>query len=160
MPHAPFDSDQIESTGLHHAFLGHYNRPRDDQAFTFPGNPDPLTLGECGCQGVVVASIQGNGTVERERASVGDTQVHDLGIDVTGSVSQQDVRDRVHEVLEGLSGFARVHPLSGEISAHIDFRTRDLSTIDSSLDPVIVEVGMRHIGYPFESIREKQTVRD
>ena len=71
--HAPFDTDQIESSGLHHAFLGHYHRPRDHQWFTYPGNPDPLAFGEDGDRGVVVASIQGDGTIQGKRASVGIT---------------------------------------------------------------------------------------
>ena len=61
--HAPFDTEQIEDSGLHHAFLGHYHRPRDDHRFTYPGNPDPLTFGEDGDRGVVIASIQADGTV-------------------------------------------------------------------------------------------------
>lgn len=158
MPHAPFDTDQIESSGLHHAFLGHYHRPRDHQWFTYPGNPDPLEFGEDGDRGVVVASIQGDGTVQRERASVGITQVHELSIDVTGSASQQDVRDRMQEALKGLSGFARV-TLCGELSTDIDFRLRDLSDIDSGLDSALVEIGAVHVAYDLESISEEQTVR-
>ena len=156
--HAPFNTKQIEHSGLHHAFLGHYHRPRDEQKFTYPGNPDPLVFGEDGERGVVVASIQGDGTVKRQRVSVGVTKVHDLEVGVTGSVSQQDVRDRVQEALKGLSGFARV-TLSGELSADVDFRPRDFSTIDDGLDSVLVEVGPVHIAYDFESIREEQTVR-
>ena len=156
--HAPFDTEQIEDSGLHHAFLGHYHRPRDDQRFTYPGNPDPLAFGEDGDRGVVVASIQGDGTVQRERASVGITQVHDLSIDVTGSASHQDVRDRMQEALKGLSGFARV-TLSGELSTDIDFRPRDLSTVDSGLDSALVEVGTVHISYDLEWIRGEKTVR-
>ena len=156
--HAPFSTEQIEHSGLHHAFLGHYHRPRDDQRFTYPGNPDPLVFGEDGDRGAVVASIQGDGTVRRKRVRVGITQVHDLSVDVTGSASQQDVRDRVQEVMKGLSGFARM-TLSGELSADIDFRPRDLSTIDCDLDSVLVAVGTVHIAYDFESIRDEQTVR-
>ncbi len=156
--HAPFDTEQIQYSGLHHAFVGHYHRPRDDETFTYPGNPDPLAFGEDGDRGAVVASVQGDGTVQRERVSVGITEVHDLSVDVTESASQQDVRERVQEALKGLSGFARV-TLSGELSADIDFRPRDLSTIDSTLDSVLVEVDTIHIAYDFVSIREEQTVR-
>ena len=157
-PHAPFDTDQIESSGLDHAFLGHYHTPRDHQRFTYPGNPDPLTFGEDGDRGAVIASVQGDGTIQRKRVYVAVTQIHDLSIDVTGSTSQQDVRNRLEEALKGLSGFARV-TLTGDLSADIDFRPPDLSTIDSGLDSALLEMSNLHIAYDLESIREEQTVR-
>ena len=60
--------------------------------------------------------------------------------------------------LKDLSGFARV-TLSGELSADVDLRLRDLSTIDSGLDSVLIQAGTVHIAYDIESIREEQTVR-
>ncbi len=158
MLHAPFDSDQISSSGLRHAFLGHYHRPRDGQALTYPGNPDPLTFGEDGERGAIIATVNGSGVVERLRRDVSVTEVHDLSIDITGSASRQDVRDRVHDALSGRSGFARL-TLSGELSADIDLRARDLSNVDSALDGVHVAVGDVNIAYDVESIRAEQTVR-
>ena len=158
VPHAPFDSPQIERSGLHHAFLGHYHRPRDDQLFTYPGNPDPLTFGEDGKRGVVIATIREDGSVERERRIVSVTQVHDVSIDVTGSLSQQDVRDRVESALRGLKGFARV-TLSGELSIDVGLSPYDISTVSSELDSVLVEVGILNSAYDLELIREEQTVR-
>ena len=156
--HAPFDSYQIESSGLHHAFLGHYHRPRDDPRFTYPGNPDPLTFGEDGERGAVVATVMNDGVVVRDRRSVSVTQVHDLDVDITGSISQQDVRDRVSDALASLSGFARVI-LSGEPPEDIDLRPRELSLVDYGLDSVLVEVGAVHVAYDLDLIREEPTVR-
>ena len=156
--HAPFDSDQIESSSLHHAFLGHYHRPRDDRLFTYPGNPDPLTFGEDGKRGAVIANIKGDGTVTRDRRDVSVTRVHDLHVDITGSANQQDVRDRVRDALKSLAGFARV-TLSGEPSADIDIRPREFSSVDWGLDSVLVEVGDVNSAYNLESIREEPTVR-
>ncbi len=157
--HAPFDSSQIEASGLHHAFLGHYHRPRADRLFTYPGNPDPLTFGEDGRRGAVVATIEDDGNAERHWRDVSVTQVHDLSVDITGSISRQDVRDRVRDVLIGLSsGFARV-TLSGETSKDIDLRPRELSSVDWGLDSVLVEVGDVNIAYDLEQIREEPTVR-
>ena len=45
LPHAPFDSEDIERAGLHHAFVGHYHAPRDAARHTYPGNPEPLAFG-------------------------------------------------------------------------------------------------------------------
>ena len=156
--HAPFDSDQIEASGLHHTFLGHYHRPRDDRLFTYPGNPDPLTFGEDGERGAVIATIHQDGTVSRDRRVVSVTQVHDLHVDITGSESRQDVRDRMHDALENLRGFARV-TLSGEPSADIDIRPRELSSVGWGLDSVLVEVGNINSAYDLELLREEQTVR-
>lgn len=158
MLHAPFDADQIPASGLCHAFLGHYHRPRDGETLTYPGNPDPLTFGEDGERGVVVATVDGSGVVERRRRDVCVTEVHDLSVDITGSASRQDVRDRVNDALSGRSGFARL-TLSGELSADIDLRPRDLSGVDAALDGVHVAVGDVNIAYDVESIRAEQTVR-
>ena len=156
--HAPFDAHQIEASGLRHAFLGHYHRPRDDEMFTYPGNPDPLTFGEDGKRGAVIATVEGNGEVERVRRDVSVTEVHDLCVDITGSASQQDVRDRMRDALDKLTGYARV-TLSGEPSEDIDIRPRELSSVDWGLDSVLVEVGAVHIAYDLDLIREEQTVR-
>ncbi len=61
-PHAPFDAFEIEQAGLHHAFLGHFHRPKNAERFTYPGNPDPLSFGEDGLRGAVVAMIGPDGT--------------------------------------------------------------------------------------------------
>ena len=156
--HAPFDSAQIESSGLNHAFLGHYHRPRDDRLFTYPGNPDPLTFGEDGERGVVIATVRDDGQMVRDRRDVSVTQVHDLRVDITGSTSQQDIRDRVGESLQDLAGFARVI-LSGEPSEDIDIRPGELSSVDWGLDSVLVEIGDVNSAYDLDLIREEPTVR-
>ena len=69
-PHAPFDATQIEASGLSHAFLGHYHRPKDAESHTYPGNPDPLAFGEDGERGAVVATISEDGQIKRQRHSV------------------------------------------------------------------------------------------
>ncbi len=40
-PHAPFRAEEIEASGLHFVLLGHYHSPRDEERFTYPGNPEP-----------------------------------------------------------------------------------------------------------------------
>src|SRR5439155_5603551 len=82
IPHAPFDAEQIERAGLCHAFLGHYHTPRDAERHTYPGNPDPLTFGEDGARGVVIASVAADGSVARARQTVSTTAVHDQELDI------------------------------------------------------------------------------
>ena len=107
-PHAPFDAEDIEQAGFHHAFLGHYHRPKDEPRHTYPGNPDPLEFGEDGKRGAVIATVNADGSVHRERRAVAVTQVHDLPLDVTGCESQQQIRDRLTKQTQGLSGTARL----------------------------------------------------
>lgn len=164
--HAPFDSYQISESGLCHAFLGHYHRPRDDQHFTYPGNPDPLSFGEDGLRGAIVATVDGAGVVECKRRDVGVTQSHDLTVDITGSVSQQDVRDHVRLALDSVA--AAVHrptyrcirvSLCGELSPDVEFRPRELSGIWSGFDYVSVCVGDLHVAYDLQLIGAESTVR-
>ena len=106
-----------------------------------------------------MATVDDDGNVERHWRDVSVTQVHNLNVDVTGSTSHQDVRDRVRDVLIGLSsGFAHV-TLSGETSEDIDLRPRELSSVDWGLDSVLVEVADVNIAYDLDMIREEPTVR-
>ena len=156
--HAPFDASQIQSAGLHHALLGHFHRPRDDEWFTYPGNPDPLSFGEDGKRGAVIVTVHSNGTLTRERVTVAVSDVHDLEVDVSGAESKQDIRNRVGERVNGLSGFARVM-LNGELAANIDVRPTDFEPMQSSLDSMSVNVGKLYVGYDYDAIKGEQTVR-
>jgi len=90
-PHAPFDAADLPSTGLAHAFLGHYHLPRDAERHTYPGNPDPLDFGETGERGAVIATVAADGTVTRERRDVSVSEVHDLEVDVDGATHSDEV---------------------------------------------------------------------
>jgi len=157
-PHAPFDAAQIEAAGIHHAFLGHYHRPRDYERLTYPGNPDPLSFGEDGPRGAVVATVQEDGSVHRERVRVAVTEVHDITVDVTGTESQQDIRARVQEAVEILQGVARV-TLHGELAPEVELRPRDLSSLATILESLTVEVGDLYVAYNLEAIKDEATVR-
>jgi DNA repair exonuclease SbcCD nuclease subunit len=58
--------EDVEITGLDHAFLGHLHTPEHAVRYTFPGNPDPLTPGETGERGAVLCTVHDDGTVSRE----------------------------------------------------------------------------------------------
>lgn len=157
-PHAPFDADQIELAGIHHAFLGHHHRPRDYDRLTYPGNPDPLSFGEEGSRGAVVATVGSDGNVQRERIKVAVTEVHEIDVDVTGCGNQQDIRDRIQDSIASLQGVARV-TLHGEMASEIDLKPGDLSTLPSTLESIAIQMGDLYAAYDFESIREEATVR-
>lgn len=157
--HAPFDVDQIERAGLHHVFLGHYHRPRDADRFTYPGNPDPLTFGEDGERGAVIATCLPDGIVMRERRRVAVSEVHDVAVDITGCDDRQEVLQRANQALASLSGVARI-TLVGEVGATVslgieDIRPEDLAT---RLDGLIVRTRVRP-AYDFDVIAQEPTVR-
>lgn len=157
-PHAPFDAEQVAAAGIHHAFLGHYHRPRDYERLTYPGNPDPLSFGEDGLRGAVVASIREDGSIQRERVRVAVTEVHDITVDVTGCGSQQDVRSRIQEAVQALRGVARV-TLHGELAPAIDFRPLDILSLPTELESWTVEIGNLYVSYDLEAIKNEATVR-
>ena len=158
-PHAPFDADDIERAGLAHAFRGHYHRPRDAARHTYPGNPDPLAFGEDGERGAVVATIAGDGAVNRDRRVVATTTVHDLTLDVTGCVSQQDVRDRLIRAATGRRGVVRL-TMEGELHPDVDLREDDLRRLLlESFDAVQIRSGALQAGYDLEEVVREQTVR-
>lgn len=157
-PHAPFDAWQIETAFLHHAFLGHYHRPKDAERHTYPGNPDPLEFGEDGERGTVVATVEADGRVRRERHRVAVTSVHDLELDVTDCTSRQHIRDRLEERIAGLHGLARL-TVRGELEPSVDIHEDDLRAVASGLDAMQVRIGHLRPAYDIGSIREELTVR-
>lgn len=158
LPHAPFGSHQIQKAGLHFALLGHYHRPFDGACYSYPGNPDPLSFGEDGERGAVVATVEPSGTVGIERRTVAVTDAHDLMVDLTGCTNQQDVRDLVATAAAGLAGFARI-TLTGELAREIDLRPADLSTAVPAFEGVQVRTHGLRIGYDVASIKDEPTVR-
>ena len=157
-PHAPFDANQVAEAGLDHAFLGHYHRPKDAERHTYPGNPDPLAFGEDGERGAVVAMIDHAGRVTRERRVVAQTAVHDVEIDISGYTTQQQIRDKIAERVEGLDGFARL-TVRGDIAPEVSFAESDLRDAMGAFDAVQIRLGALRPGYDFESLRVEQTVR-
>jgi DNA repair exonuclease SbcCD nuclease subunit len=158
VPHAPFEAEQIERAGLQHAFLGHYHRARDAEQYTYPGNPEPLAFGETAPGAAVVAEIDGDGTVRRERHRVASTDVHDLEVELTGCASRQDVRDRIAGACSGRTGIARV-TLIGEIAPDLDVRLDELQDAATGLESVVMRLGAVKAGYDLAALTEEQTVR-
>ncbi len=157
-PHAPFDAAQIAAAGLHHFLVGHYHRPQDAERYTYPGNPDFLTFGEDGPRGAVILTILQDGRVLRERRRVGVTDAHDLTLSVTGCTSQQEIRERLKDLLAGLSGVARV-TVGGDLDPRVSFHVRDLDDVPHQLDGLLVRVGKVRTTYDLETIASEPTVR-
>lgn len=161
-PHAPFDATQIAEAGIDHAFLGHYHRPAEETWHTYPGNPDPLTFGEMGLRGAVVATVSGDGTVKREWRTVAVTQAHDVAVDVTGCGSRQEVRDRVRHALADRIGVVRL-TVHGDVPPEVDLRPqKDLTAANLGLDDIEalqVRAGPLRHAYDVKAIAKEETVR-
>jgi exonuclease SbcD len=157
-PHAPFRAHEIEASGLHFALLGHYHAPRDEERFTYPGNPEPLTFGESGQRGVVIVAIGDDGRVTTDRHHVAVNEVYDLAIEVDGCASKQEIRDRVAAELEGRRGYARLR-LTGELAPDVDLHAGDFDDVPNSLDsPPIVRLDAVTVAYDLDRIGKELTV--
>jgi len=154
----PFDAADIEKAGLHHLFLGDYHEPRGAARYTYPGNPHPLSFGQNGDRGAVVATISPQGTVRREWRPVAHFPFHDLDVDVTGCCSRGEIRERIKHAVAGLSGVARV-TLQGEVPGELDFNPKDLSGITHPLEGLLVRIGKLRPRFDFAAIANERTVR-
>ncbi len=157
-PHAAFDAPEIEAAGLDHAFLGHYHAPKDALRHTYPGNPDPLTFGETGERGAVIATIEPDGSVERRRVRVSTSEVHDVLVDVTGAATRQDVRDRVALALVGVEGTVRL-TVSGEVGVDIELSSTDLEPLVADLEGHLIRFQGLRPAYDLDGLAEEATVR-
>ena len=158
--HAAFDAADIERAGLHHAFLGHYHRPKDAARHTYPGNPDPLQFGEDGERGPIVATINPDGSIARERRSVAKSQTHDIALDVTGCASQQEVRNRLIELVKGLSSIARL-TVHGDLKPSVDLPESALrDVLSETFDAAQLHWGEQlRSAHNIDFIKQEPTVR-
>ncbi len=157
-PHAAFEAWEVEASGLDHAFLGHFHSPRDAPHHTYPGNPDPLTFGEDGERGAVIATIGPDGSIERHHVNVATSQVHDLAVDVAGAASRQEIKDAVGLALVGVEGTVRL-TLSGDIGSDVELSPADLEPLLAGLDGSVVRLAGVRPAYDLETLGAEPTVR-
>jgi DNA repair exonuclease SbcCD nuclease subunit len=156
-PHAPFHSGEIAAAGLDHAFLGHFHTAVDGERHTYPGNPEPLSFGEVGPRGAVLATIAADGSVLRERFRVATSQVTSIEV-CLDVVSATDVRDRVRAALSALSGTVRV-TLNGEVPPSVELHVADLAGLGDHLDAFLPQIGRIRVSYDLEALLAEQTIR-
>jgi DNA repair exonuclease SbcCD nuclease subunit len=159
VPYAPFRPEQIERAGFQHAFLGHFHRPIDTASLTYPGNPDPLTFGEAGERGAVLATVDNSGGVSTRRFVVSSSQVHDVTVDLSGITHAEQASQRVLEAVNGLHGVARV-TLQGDVGPDVDLRLQDIATLPThDLDALVPRLGPISVAYDFDALSQEPTVR-
>src|SRR5262249_2446296 len=137
--HAPFAAEDVRRAGIDHAFVGHYHVARLAAHHTYPGNPDPLSFGETGTRGVIVALVRPDGGVQREHRVAAVSSVHDLEGDVTGCTNRHEICERVGGRLAAYAGAARV-TLHGELAPDVDFVPGDLDPAIRHLDAAVVRM--------------------
>ena len=157
-PHAPFKAQQIPDAGLHHAFCGHFHSPKDAEWHTYPGNPDPLSFGETGERGAVVADVSAAGEVTRARHQVSVSEVHDVAVDLTGITHADAGRDRVAGAVAGLSGVVRA-TMFGEVDPDVDLRQLDVTGLGGHLQALVPRWGAVTLGFDLEELRDEPSVR-
>ena len=157
LPHAPFDTTDIEAAGFSHAFLGHYHRPRDAERHTYPGNPDPLEFGEDEERGPVIATVGVDGKISCKRRRIAVTKTRDIPLDITGCTNRQDARDRLAAQVHDMTGFARLI-VQGEWDPTMDLSASDLCESLDCFDAVQIRFGKIHTAYDIASLRKEQTV--
>jgi hypothetical protein len=132
--------------------------PKDAERFTYPGNPDPLEFGETGERGAVLATVEPDGTVLRERRAVAVSQVHDIDVALDGCEHADDVRDRVNAAIGGLRGSVRV-TLTGSVAPAVRVDGAHLSELGGHLDGLVVRRDRVGVDYDLAAIAEEATVR-
>lgn len=157
-PHAPFEAAEIAAAGMSHAFLGHYHLPRDAERHTYPGNPDPLEFGEEGERGAVIATVQPDGAVIRDRRRVAVSEVHDLTVTIDGAQHGTDVQAAVTAAISALQGCARV-TLEGELAPGASLEISELQRLGEHLDGLVLRAGSVRVGHDVDAIAAESTVR-
>ena len=157
--HAPFDAAELERSGLHYAFLGHYHKPRDRDRHSYPGNPEPLSFGEEGERGIIVAEVGNDGAVSVERIVVARTAVRDLEIDVTGCTSSTDILDQVAEKTTSSGGIVRLL-VKGEVDREVSIPSRQQirEATDACVDAALVQNPTIRHAYDLDALTQSELV--
>jgi len=156
-PHAPFEMKDLENSGLHHVFLGHYHQPIEGVLYTYPGSPHVLSSSERACRGAVVADISPKGTVHRDWRPVSNFPFFDVELDLTGCLNSDHVRDRLRASVANLQGVARV-TLQGEASPDLELNLKDLAEAGYAID-LSLRTGRILPTFDLSALAKEPTVR-
>ena len=157
IPHAPFEMNNLEDSGLHHLFLGHFHQPCEAVLYTYPGDPHTLCPAERAHRGAVVATVSDRGTVHREWKPIGNVPFHDLEIDITGCLTNQDIQELLQDKLAKLQGVGRA-TLIGEMAPELDVNLKELSDAGYAID-VSLRAGKLHTKWDLPTLAKEPTVR-
>ena len=101
-PYAPCEIGDLRSKEYDYWALGHVHKREivsDDPAIVFPGNPQGRNFRECGTKSCSLVTVN-SGKVEIIEKPTDVARWHTLEIDVSDSLSFDDVLNRIAERLE------------------------------------------------------------
>jgi hypothetical protein len=157
VPHAPFQMNDLENSGLHHLFVGHYDQPYEAVLYTYSGDPHAWSPGERVHRGAVVAVVSDHGTVNREWKPVASVPFHDLELDISCCLTSQDIQEKLRERLAKLEGVGRV-TLIGEVAPELDVNLKELSEAGYAID-LSLRTGKLHHKWDLPTLSKEPTVR-
>jgi DNA repair protein SbcD/Mre11 len=161
--HAPFDAGQIAASGLAHAFVGHYHQPRDTTQLTYPGNLERLTFGETGERGLVIATVDADGSVTSRRHVLAQVGMYDVNVDADGCATVDEIRGQLEAQLAELPQDADVRvarvTVAGQTSGPLHLSPDDLMTVRHGLDKIVIQRVQLREADDLEKIAAEPTVR-
>jgi DNA repair protein SbcD/Mre11 len=158
--HAPFDAAAVPRSGLLHALVGHYHRPRDGDHHTYPGCPMPLDFGagEPGAAVVLDVEPAPGGLVRRSRRDVAASAAHDVELDLTGLSDESEVLAAATRSMRGRRGVIRL-TLTGEWDPAVPLDDDALAGAGDLADAVVVRRGKIQVGYDIAELAAANDVR-
>jgi exonuclease SbcD len=156
--HAPFNGSQVKASGMDLAVVGHYHKYRREETYIYPGNPDPLTF-DAPEGNAVMIEVAETGKITATPHDLSTSEVHDLKIDLTGCDNTTEIRERIQERINDVSGSIRV-TLSGDLPSSVSFSLRDdLEGLSDGHDAIVYREKDIRISWDIEAIKQEATVR-
>ena len=155
-PAAVFDEEDVTIRGFHHALVGGCREPHFGRLHTYPGSALPHDFTTRTPGGGVVVTVMTDGSVHRELVETPSSPLHDLNVDVSGSVTEQDILAAAARTLSGRAGVVRLH-LVGRLPLDVD-EDIDLSSIKVP-GCAVQPVWETTVDADLKKLAEEQTVR-
>lgn len=162
--HAPFVLMDLLQTGADMALVGHYHNSKqkslENKTFYYPGSPEPLSFGEKDNHFVGLISITDE-KIEIESLSINKYRFLTEDIDVTGTVTRDEIKTRLEDLIKTLnedSVFLKIN-LIGILSPQVDL---DLALLNERLNECFefgIVIDRTETGIDFLSLAEEKTVR-
>jgi DNA repair exonuclease SbcCD nuclease subunit len=155
--HAPFTTDELATSGLAHALVGHYHRPSTTRLHTYAGAAAPLAFGEGG-GGAVVLDVDASGSVDATCHRLHTSDLHDFEVDVTGAGDSDEVLGRVLAVTSTVQGVGRV-TLVGELDPDVGLSVGAVGDARGGLEHLVVRAGGLRHAYDIDSLKRESSVQ-
>jgi hypothetical protein len=106
----------------------------------------------------VIATINADGAVLRERRRVAVSEVHEVTVTIDGAQHATDLQAAVTAAIASLRGCVRV-TIEGELAPGASLEISELQRLGEHLDGLVVRAGSVRVGHDVEAIAAESTVR-